>query len=196
MGELETLRARVAQLQAQLQEAEARAEQLACEAELQHNRAVHLQARLSAILSISAALLLSRDVDAIVHLVVNEAVNLFPGTSAAHLYLMDGDTERLTLRAGGNAHACDQIVGLASLAVLSPRAMLLVGPELEFALDQLSDADREALRASLPHWPPSSALITPVRLETQRLGALVLYGGFNAHLYHPRDLPSCRPSGT
>lgn len=146
MGELETLRARVAQLQAQLQAAEARAEQLACEADVQHNRAVHLQARLSAILSISAALLLSRDVDAIVHLVVNEAVHLFPGTSAVHLYLMDCDTERLVLRAGGNAPGCGQIVGLASLAVLSPRAMLLVGPELEFAFDQLSDADREALR--------------------------------------------------
>ncbi|MCX7790807.1 MAG: GAF domain-containing protein, partial [Chloroflexaceae bacterium] len=195
MGELETLRARVAELQARLRETEARAEHLACEAELQHNRAMHLQARLSAILSISAALLLSRDVDAIVRLVVNEAVNLFPGTSVAHLYLVDGETDRLMLRGGGNAHTCDQLVGLASLAILSPRAMLLVGPELEFALDQLADADREALRALLPHWPPSSALITPVRLETQRLGALVLYGGINAHLYHPRDLPFVQALG-
>ncbi|MGB9631906.1 MAG: two-component system sensor histidine kinase NtrB [Chloroflexaceae bacterium] len=195
MGELETLRARVAELQARLREAESRAEQLACEVELQHNRAVYLQTRLSAILSISAALLLSRDVDAIVQLVVNEAVNLFPGTSAAHLYLMDGDSESLTLCAGGNAHTCGQMVGLASLAVLSPRAMLLVGPELELAFDQLSDADREALRGLLPHWPPSSALITPLRLETQRLGALVLYGGVNAHLYHPRDLPFVQALG-
>jgi two-component system NtrC family sensor kinase len=108
---------------------------------------------------------------------------------------MDCDTERLVLRAGGNAPGCGQIVGLASLAVLSPRAMLLVGPELEFAFDQLSDADREALRGVLPYWPPSSALITPLRLENQRLGALVLYGGVNAHLYHPRDLPFVQALG-
>ncbi len=195
MGELETLRARVEQLQAQLREAETRAEQLACEAELQHHRAIHLQARLSAILSISAALLLSRDVDAIVQLVINEVVNLFPGTSAAHLYLTDGDSERLTLRAGGGGYACGQMVGLAGLAVLSPRAMLLVGPELEFAFDQLSDAEREELRALLPNWPPQSALITPLRLDNQRLGALVLYGGVNAHLYHPRDLPFVQALG-
>lgn len=195
MGELESLRAQIATLQAQLQEAEARARQLACEVELQHSRVMHLQARLDAILSIAAALLLCRDVDAIVQLVVNQAVNLFPGTSAAHFYLVDSETDRLVLRAASGSPIQRQTAGLASLAILTPRAMLLVGPELELALSELSPDDQEALRAMLPDWPPSSALLTSLRVENQCLGALVLYGGVSAHLYHPRDLPFIQALG-
>lgn len=195
MGELETLRAQVDRLQTRLQEAEARAEQLMSEVEHQHGRALHLSARLSTILSISAALLISRDVDAIVQLVVREAVGLFPGTSAAHLFLVDPEADYLMLRAASGTLEHHDYVGLASMAILSPRAMLLVGPELEIAFAQLSPPDREALRAALPTWPPSSALISPLRVENQRLGALVLYGGVNAHLYHPRDIPFIQALG-
>lgn len=191
MTEVEQLRKRVADLERRLAATAAQAEAVEREAALQMSRAVDLSARLSAILSISAALLISRDVDAIVQLVVREALNLFPGTSAAHLFLLDPDGERLVLRAAesteGNLRR--PVEGLAGRAFLAPRAMLLVGPELEMALADLSDEQLRALSECIERWPPLSALLAPLRVEGQRLGALALYGGVDAHLYHPRDLP-------
>lgn len=195
MGELETLRAQIEGLEARLRAAEARAVQLEHEVELQHGRASHLGARLNTLLAISAALLISRDVDAIVQLVVNEAIGLFPGTCAAHLFLTEPETECLVLRAAAGAVERRDSLGLASMASIAPRAMLLVGPELELAFEQLNPYDRAALRAALPLWPPTSALISPLRVDAQQLGALVLYGGANAHLYHPRDLPFIQALG-
>lgn len=189
MSELEDLRAQIRDLQNRLRVAEARAEMVEREAELQQSRVVDLSTRLSTILSVSAALLISRDVDAIVQRVVAEAVGLFPGTAAAHLFLVDPDTDRLSLRASAGGANRDGYLGLSQVAILSPRAMLLVGPELELALDQLDASDLKALRAALPIWPPLSALVAPLRMESQRLGAIVLYGGVSAHLYHPRDIP-------
>ena len=31
--------------------------------------------------------------------------------------------------------------------------------------------------------------MAPLRIESQRLGALVIFGGTHAHLFIPRDLP-------
>jgi two-component system NtrC family sensor kinase len=56
-------------------------------------------------------------------------------------------------------------------------------------MDTLTAAQIAALRAGFDSWPPYSALLAPLRVEGQRLGALALYGGISAHLYHPRDLP-------
>lgn len=189
MSEPVDLRAQIRDLQSRLRVAEARAEAVEREAELQQSRAVDLSARLSTILSISAALLISRDVDAIVQRVVHEAVGLFPGTMAAHLFLVDPDTEVLALRASASGTPGVSSFGLAPMGILAPRAMLLVGPELELAMDEMSELERAALQGALPSWPPLSALITPLRVESQRLGTIVLYGGVNAHLYHPRDIP-------
>jgi two-component system NtrC family sensor kinase len=191
MNELEQLQFRIAYLERSLAETKAHAEIVEREAAMQLSRAVGLSARLSAILSISAALLISRDVDAIVQLVVREAVTLFPGTSAAHLFLIDAEQNTLVLRAADNPVVVFNRPGegLAGKAFLSPRAMLLVGPELEIALGDLREEQLASLRDSLESWPPYSALLAPLRVEGQRFGALVLYGGMNAHLYHPRDLP-------
>jgi two-component system, NtrC family, sensor kinase len=191
MGELEQLKLRIAVLERHLAETRAHAEIVEREAALQLSRAVDLGARLSAILSISAALLISRDVDAVVRLVVREAVSLFPGTSAAHLFMFDMEENVLVLRAANNpAVVFDRAYeGLAGKAFLSPRAMLLVGPQLEMALADLDDEQLDALRSTMESWPPFSALLAPLRVESQRFGALVLYGGVSAHLYHPRDLP-------
>ncbi|NCC34339.1 MAG: histidine kinase [Chloroflexia bacterium] len=189
MGDLEEIRAYVQSLEKRLQIAEARAEAVEREAELQQSRAVELSARLSAILSISAVLLISRDVDAIVHLVVREAVNLFPGTSAAHLFLRDPESDRLVLWASADEEGRPCGPGLAEMAIMSPRAMLLVGPELELALERMSPHNLAALQDGLPSWPPYSALLAPLRVESTQMGALVLYGGVHAHLYHPRDIP-------
>ncbi|MFV9505671.1 MAG: sensor histidine kinase [Oscillochloridaceae bacterium umkhey_bin13] len=195
MGEVNELRAYIRQLEAQVQAAEARAEAVEREAELQQSRAVELSARLSAILSISAALLISRDVDAIVQLVVREAVGLFPGTSAAHLFLIEPESDRLVLWASAGHNERRTGPGLADMAVLAPRAMLLVGPELELALARINEDNLAMLRASLPSWPPFSALLAPLRVESTRMGALVLYGGVHAHLYHPRDIPFVQALG-
>jgi two-component system NtrC family sensor kinase len=67
--------------------------------------------------------------------------------------------------------------------------MLLVGPELEHALDELEPAQVMRIEQLLQPWPPASALLAPLRIEHQRLGALVIYGGTHAHMFIPRDLP-------
>jgi two-component system NtrC family sensor kinase len=67
--------------------------------------------------------------------------------------------------------------------------MLMVGPEFELALEELDPTQVAWLEQQLQPWPPVSALLAPLRIETQRLGALVLYGGTHAHMFIPRDLP-------
>ncbi|HMQ34297.1 MAG TPA: ATP-binding protein [Chloroflexaceae bacterium] len=189
MGEQANLRASISRLEERLRDAESRAESVEREAALQQSRALELSSRLSAILSISAALLISRDVEAIVQLVMREAVNLFPGTSAAHLFLIEPDTGTLVLTATAGKTELHSGRGLADMAILAPRAMLLVGPELELALSEVEEQELASLRASMPGWPPYSALLAPMRVESTRIGAIVLYGGVHAHLYHPRDIP-------
>jgi two-component system, NtrC family, sensor kinase len=191
MGELEQLRLRIAELERSLAETKTHAEITEREAALQMSRAIDLNTRLSAILAVSAALPNSRDVDTVVHLVVREAATLFPGTSATHLFLVDSEKNTLVLRAADNPALIVKrpSQGLAGKAILAPRAMLLVGPELEIALGDLSPDQLSSLRESMGVWPPFSALLAPLRVESQRFGALVLYGGVNAHLYPPRDLP-------
>lgn len=189
MGEHQDQRAYIHELEIRLRAAESRAEAVEREASLQQSRAVELSARLSAILSISAALLISRDVTAIVQLVVREASALFPGTSAAHLFLLDPESGALVLTASAGKVEHTSGRGLADMGILSPRAMLLVGPELEMALAELGERELDALRQSMPGWPPYSALLAPLRVESTRIGAIVLYGGVHAHLYHPRDIP-------
>lgn len=191
MGELEQLQLRIADLEQSLADAQAHAALVEREAALQMSRAMDLSARLSAILSISAALLISRDVNAVVQLVVREAVQLFPGTSAAHIFLLDDTQNMLVLRAADNLVTIHRRpgAGLAGKAFLAPRAMLMVGPELDMALQDLGAEQIDVLRSSMNNWPPYSALLAPLRVEGQRFGALVLYGGVHAHLYHPRDLP-------
>ncbi|NJN19612.1 MAG: GAF domain-containing protein, partial [Oscillochloris sp.] len=190
MTELEQMRARVAELEKTLADSQEQVAAAFRESELHAARSADLRARLSAILSISAALLISRDVDTIIQQVVREAVSLFPGTSATHLFLYDQATDQLTLQASdGYLSPHRPGLGLAGKAYLAPRAMLLVGPELELALSDLSPEHIKSISECLEPWPPLSALLAPLRVESQRLGALVLYGGVHAHLYHPRDLP-------
>jgi two-component system, NtrC family, sensor kinase len=149
--------------------------------------------RLNTLLAVSAALLVTHDIEAIMGLIVQRAVQLFPGASGALLFLAEEESGDLKLRAassgppiGLTAHSG---FGLAGRAFLSPRAMLLVGPEFEQAIGELDPAKIAWLEQMLQPWPPVSALLAPLRSETQRLGALVLYGGTHAHMFIPRDLP-------
>jgi two-component system NtrC family sensor kinase len=174
-------------LQAQISTLEA---QLATQRTLQSATST---VRLNTLLTISAALLVTHELDAILQLIVREAPALFPGASGTLLYLADADERHLVLQAASAGPVRGLPLrpgqGLAGRAFLAPRAMLLVGPELELALDE-RDADSGADLESLLHpWPPSSALLAPLRSAGQRLGALVISGGTQAHLFLPRDLP-------
>jgi two-component system NtrC family sensor kinase len=187
------LQSRISELEQQLADAVAHAAAMEQKAGLLQERATAASERLNAILSTSAALLMSRDVDTVVDLVVNEALRLFGGTSGVQLFLTDETGERLVLKSvQGNGRELKterSCRGLADMGFMAPRALLLAGPEIEVALKDLGEEQLRLLRESLSEWPPLSALLAPLRVEEQRLGVLVLYGGVNAHLYHPRDLP-------
>jgi len=179
--------AHVAALQARVTELEAQA---AAQRVLQATTPTE---RLNTLLAVSAALLVTHEIEAIQNLIVQRAVQLFPGASGALLFLTDDETGELKLRASSSHIAGGLIAqpghGPAGRAFLSPRAMLLVGPEFELALGELDSAQVAWLEQLLQPWPPVSALLAPLRSETQRLGALVLYGGTHAHMFIPRDLP-------
>ncbi len=183
----------VAHLRAELAAAHARIAELEAQMATSVQRVNLANERLSAILTISAALLITREIDTILQLVVREAVQLFPGTGGALLFLADQAGMRLRLVASSNGNTSRLSLhpgqGLAGRAFLSPRAMLVAGPELEAALSELSEAQLAQKRKALGFWPPGSALLAPLRIEDSRLGALVLYGDQNPHLVHPRDIP-------
>ena len=156
-------------------------------------RAATPDARLNILLAICAALLVTQERAAAIDLVVREGTQLFPGASGALLFLADQNDQRLLLRASSPGPATDLTLrpgqGLAGRAFLAPRAMLLAGPEIESALAELDTDQISQVRHLLDSWPPTSALLAPLRLESERLGALVIYGGAQAHLFHPRDIP-------
>ncbi len=150
-------------------------------------------ARLDTLLSVCSVLLITHEPAAVMRLVVQQAVAMFPGASAALLFLYDADADQLVLRASSMAESTPLIIvpgeGVGGRAFVSPRAMLMVGPELELALEELDAPQLAELSRLLDPWPPASALLSPLRVENQRLGSLVIYGGIHAHLFIPRDLP-------
>ncbi|GAB4194194.1 MAG: GAF domain-containing sensor histidine kinase [Roseiflexaceae bacterium] len=149
--------------------------------------------RLNILLSVSAALLVTHDLETILNLVVRESAQLFPGAVASLLFLADEGRHKLLLRASSVAIppgiAVSPADGLPGRGFLTPRAMLVVGPEVEEALSACSPVLVEHLSRVVQPWPPLSALIAPLRTGNERLGSLVCYGGTHAHLFHPRDLP-------
>jgi two-component system NtrC family sensor kinase len=157
------------------------------------NKSLAFDGRLNSLLSISAALLVTRDIDAVLKLVVTEAAKLFPGSSGAMLFMWEESDQSLQLRAASGGPATDVRrqpgQGLAGRAFLAPRAMLVAGPEIEDAIAEIDNRERTQSLHLLNHWPPACALLAPLRIETRRIGSLVLYGGTHAHMLHPRDLP-------
>ena len=183
----------IAHLRAELMAAYARIAELDAQlaASIQQTRLVN--ERLNTILTVSAALLITHEIDTVMQVVVREAVHLFPDTSGAFLFLVDQGGMRLRLAASSSGQTGVPVLrpgqGLAGRAFLSPRAMLIAGPALEDALSELSETQSAQERSALTYWPPSSALLAPLRIEDTRLGALVVYGNQNPHLIHPRDIP-------
>lgn len=186
-GERQDAPKRQAELEARIAELEA---QLAAQRVVQ---TAAPSARLNTLLSISAALLVTRELETILRIVIEETPKLFPGTSGTLLFLIDAERQMLELRASSRGRmdglALRPGQGAAGRAYFAPRAMLMVGPELEEELSELDERQLATLAQLLKPWPPTSALLAPLRSEGQRLGALALYGGAHAHLFHPRDLP-------
>jgi two-component system NtrC family sensor kinase len=177
----EAARARIAELEAQLET-------------LRRVQGANTSSRLSALLAICAALLVTREVETILKLVVRDTTQLFPGATGSLLFLADADGQVLRLGASSDGFAAPDLVmapgqGVAGRAFLAPRAMLMVGPELESALADLDPLHDAAKAGVIAPWPPAGALLAPLRIEGQRIGSLVLYGSTHAHLFHPRDLP-------
>jgi two-component system NtrC family sensor kinase len=163
-------------------------------AQLQPSRQSSAADRLGAMFSLSSALLVTRDMNDILTATVREGMALFPGTGGALIFLADEhDGSELELRAAHSSYVPQLKIASGQGAIgrvfLAPRSMLIVGPELELTEDELGAEQTAVMRALIQPWPPSSALLAPIRFEQQRLGALVLYGGTHAHLLHPRDLP-------
>lgn len=158
----------------------------------QAQSAARFTARLDTLLAVCSALLVTHDIPTILRLVVEQAVQLFPGASGALLFLAR-DERVLVLRAAsaGQPRPIELSAGTSAegRAFLAPRAMLMVGPELELALEELGAPQLAEFERLLSPWPPASALLAPLRIERRRLGALVVYGGADAHLFIPRDLP-------
>jgi two-component system NtrC family sensor kinase len=183
----------VAHLRAELAAAHARIAELDAQLAASVRQTRLVNERLNTILTVSAALLITHEIDTVMQVVVREAVHLFPDTSGALLFLVDQAGMRLRLAASSSGQTGVPVLrpgqGPAGRAFLSPRAMLIAGPALEEALSELSETQRAQERGALTYWPPSSALLTPLRIEDTRLGALVVYGNQNSHLIHPRDIP-------
>jgi two-component system NtrC family sensor kinase len=182
---------RVALLERQLTSAQARVA-------LAHQRpdiaaTAAISARLDTLLAVCSALLVTHEPAAVMRLVVQQAITLFPGASVALLYLYDTASNLVILRASSATEPPPMAVvpgeGISGHAFVAPRAMLMVGPELEMALDDLDAVRQGELARLLDTWPPASALLAPLRVESQRLGSLVIYSGVHAHLFIPRDLP-------
>jgi two-component system NtrC family sensor kinase len=166
------------------------------EAQLAGERGKHISLndmRLEPLLSVSASLLVAHDLPAILRLTARETARIFPGACCALVFLADDDGRQVELRATNMGHTVNLVMAVgqadAGRAFLAPRPMLLLGPELEMTLGELNEEQEQTLQNLIGSWPPTSALLAPLRIEGQRLGALVLYGGNNAHLFHPRDLP-------
>lgn len=193
--------ARIAELEAELgalrqREAAARAQVAELEAQLATQNAVRgavTERRLSVLLEICSALLIVHNIDRLLQLLIERVPVLFPGTSNALLFLVERPTQQLVLRATSSGAIARLVVlpgqGVAGRAFLAPRAMLMTGPELAEVMCGLEAEHLDCMQQLLDEWPPSSALLTPLRVEQEHLGALVLYSGTQAHLYHPRDLP-------
>ncbi|MBU6334030.1 MAG: GAF domain-containing protein [Chloroflexi bacterium] len=149
--------------------------------------------RLNAILAVCAALLVTQDIEMILQIVVREADTLFPGSSGPLLFLADERGEQLWLRATRDGVVPSLSVqpgqSLAGHAYFAPRAMLMGAAQIDELLVSASDEHAAQLARVVAPWPPRSALLAPLRVEGQRLGALVLPGALPESRFTPHDLP-------
>lgn len=163
------------------------------EAQLNAQRRLpHPGDRLNMLLAVSAALLVTHERDALLDLLVQRTPSLFTGIGGALLYMFDPEGHlHLRASAAGPVPSLSLVPGQGpeGRGFLAPRAMLMVGPELEHALGELAHEQQMYYEQVLPSWPPLCALVVPLRAEGQRLGVLALYGGMHAQTLLPHDIP-------
>jgi two-component system NtrC family sensor kinase len=192
---------RVAELEAQVAELQRR-ERAA------HRRVIELEARrasdpsianspatarLNVLLSIGAALLITHEIEPVLDLIVREAPHLFEGTVGGVLLLDDPETQHVLVRVS-RQNTVTELSLLTSQALrnyvfMAPRAMLLEGAELHDMLNALHGTGDTALHSLLKPWPPSSALLAPLRDEHRCMGVLLLYTQSDERVYQTQDLP-------
>lgn len=170
-----------------------RVQQLEARNALLEERAKRDRARLDALMQMTTAFVLTREPKSVISLSMQHAATLVPGVTRALIWLLDERTDRLTpYREDGSrsSHLMLELgQGIAGRACIAPRPMLFAGESLERALAEHDPADRHSLQQWLgEHWPPRSAIGAPLRIDTESLGALVLFGGDPSHLLIANDL--------
>ena len=195
------LRTPIARLRADLKASELQIEGLREQAELLRHRLQQAtlssvgdaSERLSALMLISSALLVTHDVDVMIQALVRESVHLFPGIHAALIFLFNVETGLLELRAAGKNQVPFLQVrvgqGATGRAYLAQGAIFMGGSELMKVRDELSEDQIAAFQEIVNPWPPINTLLAPMRTESERVGVLLLCGNADANQLHPRDLP-------
>lgn len=192
--------ARIAELETQLAAlrhqhiaAIARISELETQVVSYRDRQAMTDKRLDILLAVGGALLVTHETDEIVDLIVHEAIALFPNATAALLFLADPTNDTLLLRADSRAASDDThpllTLRLAHEAFAAPKALYLTYTELYDSPDHLP-VDISTTLPELHHtWPPHTALLAPLRTETQQIGALVLYTTMYESPFLPCDVP-------
>ncbi len=195
------LRTPVARLRRALNASKLRADGLSQRADMLEQRlhqatlspTVDASERLSALMLISSALLVTHDIDIMMQALVRESVHLFPGIHAALIFLFNEQTQLLELRAAGRDPLPFLQVGVGQgatgRAYLASGASFMGGAELMKARDELSKEQIDAFQQIVNPWPPINTLLAPLRTENERVGVLLLCGNAQANQLHPRDLP-------
>jgi two-component system NtrC family sensor kinase len=150
-------------------------------------------ARLNVLLAIGAALLVTHEIEPVLDLIIREATTLFPGTDGALLMLEDPQDRELIVRVAHQHQQTDMGLPIADdmtdYTFMAPRAMLLDSSRLAALLHKLHPDIHQLLTEQIAPWPPTSALLAPLRDEHRCMGALLLYRNTVETTYQPYDLP-------
>ncbi len=198
---LDAAQARIAELEARLVDLQSRelaAQHRIIELESQligHESAPSdiANARLSVLLAVSAALLVTNEIEPVLELVIREADNLFHNTNGAVLFLENPEIQQLIIRTNQQANLTEQMLPLqqesSNQSHFAPRAVRLKSDQIQSMLNALHPDIYQTLHDSLDIWPPASALLAPLRNEQRCMGAILLYHSQSDAFYQPSDLP-------
>lgn len=191
------LRTPIARMKAALQASELRIKGL--EQQLQAKRLsiseqyYDASERLSALMLISSALLVTHEIEVMLQALVRESVHLFSGINAALIFLFNEETRMLELRAVGQEKIPDLRIGVGQgatgKAYLASQAILMGGSELLQARNELTEEQIDAFEEIVDPWPPINVLLAPLRTESERVGVLLLCGTAQSNKLQARDLP-------
>ncbi len=197
---------RIAELEEQLAQAHRREfEQRARIAELEAQQAAAAnvplsaeRARLSTLMSVGAALLVTHEIESVLELVVRECATLFPGTAGAVLFLEDPESRRIAVRLASEGSPHVHELGILTIGndvifeeytFVAPRALIVGHDEVDAVLSTIHADAYALLQQTLPSLPVASAIFAPLRNDQRGMGALLLYRTSDKEAYHGTDLP-------